>query len=236
MIRLLLEYDVSPSFDMLRRACREGNLEAVRMLVDTGIDINQDDGDDAPLLHVAASHVRSDVVQYLIERGANVMLHSTIYGNALIAALEECMTRFLLCSSHSKSCRALAMQLPLYRSPLSHFTNLQKPGYKEVSDCEKMVRSLFDAGEEMDTTTRSFGNALHLASYMGSEIIVRHLLEKREDVNVFGGYFESPLIATLKGDHPTIAELLLDRGIEVNRSSPEHVLHYTAHVRVRANN
>jgi ankyrin repeat protein len=43
------------------------------------------------------------------------------------------------------------------------------------------VRSLFDAGAEMDTTTRNFGNALHLASYMGSEVIIRQLLERMED-------------------------------------------------------
>ena len=98
----------------------------------------------------------------------------------------------------------------------------RKLGYKEVSDCEHVVRSLFDADAEMDTTIRSFGNALHLASYMGSEVIVRQLLEKMEDVNIFGGYFGSPLIAGVKGNHQNTVELLLDRGIEVNHCSPEH--------------
>ena len=96
------------------------------------------------------------------------------------------------------------------------------PGYKQVSQCEQMVRSLLDAGAEMDTTIRNFGNALHLASYMGSEIIVRQLLQRMEDVSIFGGYFGSPLIAGLKGRHPVIVELLLDRDIEVNHFSPEH--------------
>ena len=71
----------------------------------------------------------------------------------------------------------------------------QKPGYKEISQCEQIVRSLFDAGAEMETTTRNFGNALHLASYMGSEVIVRQLLERMEGVNIFGGYFGSSLTA-----------------------------------------
>lgn len=57
---------------------------------------------------------------------------------------------------------------------------------------------------------------------MGSEVIVRQLLERMEDVNIFGGYFETALIAGLKGDHLIIVEGLLDRGIEVNRFSPEH--------------
>ena len=91
-----------------------------------------------------------------------------------------------------------------------------------------MVRILLDAGVETDTTIRTFGNALHLASYMGSEVIVRQLLERMEDINTIGGYFESPLIAGLKGNHPTVVDLFLDRGSDVNQFLPEHgsALHY----------
>lgn len=225
MVRLLLEHGVSPSFAILRQACSAGVLEAVRMLVDTGVNINEDDGDDAPLLHVAASHSRPDIVQFLITRGASVMLRSMKYGSPLIAALEGSMAPFLRDGLQPEPCRSLAKQLPL-PGPLYHFyrgmKDPQRPGSKEVSQCEQIMRSLFEAAAEADTTIRSFGNALHLASYMGSEVIVRQLLERMEDVNIFGGYFESPLIAALKGDHPIIVELLLDRDIEVNRSSPEH--------------
>jgi len=233
MVCLLLEHSVSPSFEILRQACSAGVLEAVGMLVDTGIDINTDDGDDAPLLHVAASHSRPDIVQFLIKRGANVMLRSTKYGSPLIAALEGSMAPFLRARLQPESCQSLAKQLPL-PGPLHDVyimggtQSQQKPGYKQVSQCEQIVRSLFEAGAEMDTNIRNFGHALHLASYMGSEVIVRQLLERMEDINIFGGYFGSPLIAALKGDHPIIVELLLDRDIEVNQSSPEHAfaLHY----------
>ena len=227
MACLLFEHGMSPSFEMLRQACSAGMLEAVKMLVDKGIHVNEDDGNDAPLLHVAASHSRPDTVQFLIDRGATVMLRSTKYGSPLIAALEGSMATFLRSRSQSKSCQSLAKQLPL-PGPLSDICfigitgSLPKPGYKEVSDCEHTIRSLFNADAEVDTTIRSFGNALHLASYMGSEFIVRQLLEKMEDINIFGGYFGSPLIAGIKGNHPIIVELLLDRGIDVNHCSPEH--------------
>ncbi len=233
MVRLLLEHGVAPSFEILRQACSAGVLEAVRMLVDTGIDVNEDDGDDAPLLHVAASHSRPDIVQFLIDRGASVKLHSTKYGSPLIAALEGSLASFLRAHFQPQSCRSLAEQLPLPGPSYDVYLmcgkeSQQTPGYKEVSQCEQIVRSLFDAGAEMDRTIRNFANALHLASYMGSEFIVRQLLARMEDVNIFGGYFESPLIAARKGDHPNMVELLLDRNIEINRSSPEHgfALHY----------
>ncbi len=227
IVRLLLERGVYLSFDMLRYACAIGVLDVVRMLVDERIDVNQDDGDDGPLLHVAASHSRPGIVQFLIGRGANVSLRSTKYGSPLIAALEGSMTAFLRSPSQPQSCRSLANQLPRFRLCHEHirFRDMQsqhKLGYRVISDCEQIVRSLLDAGAEADTHIRLFGNALHLASYMGSEVIVRQLLERTEDPNIFGGYFGSPLIAGLRGDHPIIVELLLDRGIEVNHCSPEH--------------
>ena len=191
MVLLLLEHGVSPSFEMLREACVAGVLQVVKMLVDTGIDVNRVDGDDAPLLHVAASHLRSDIVRFLINRGTDVTHNSTKYGSPLIAALEGSQRQ-------------------------------KKLGYKKMLQCEKIVEILFDAGAKVDTIIREFGNALHLASYMGSDVIVRQLLERMEDVNIFGGHFETALIAGLKGDHPIVVDLLLDRGIEVNRYSPEH--------------
>lgn len=225
MVRLLLEHGVSPSFEMLRQACSAGLLEVVRILVDTGIDVNEDDGNDAPLLHVAASHSKPDIVQLLINRDADVMLRSTKYGSPLIAALEGSIAPFLRDHSQTESCQSLAKQLPLPEPLHDSYSwerteSPQMPGYEEVLQCEQIVRSLFDAGAEVDTTIRSFGNPLHIASYMGSEVIVRQLLERMENVSIFGGYFGSPLIAALKGYHPIITELLLDRGIDVNHSSP----------------
>lgn len=224
MVRLLLENEVPPSFKLLRQACAVGVLEVVRMLVDTGIDVNGVDGHDAPLLHVAACHLKSDIVQFLINQGSDVTIRSTKYGSPLVAALEGSVAPLLRSYSQPETCRSLAEQLPLPEPVSRHPTKWvqEKPGYKDLLQCEQIVRSLFNAGAEVDTTIRKFGNALHLASYMGSEVIVRQLLERMEDVNIFGGYFETALIAGLKGDHPIIVEFLLDRGIEVNRFSPDH--------------
>ena len=233
MVHLLLEHGLSPSFEMIRRACAAGVLEVVKMLVDTGIDVNEDDGDDSPLLNVAACHSRPDIVKFLISRGANTMLRSATYGSPLIAALEGTMAAFLRSRSQPESCRSLATKLPRPTSRDEFYTVVmmriqQKPGYSEILQCEQNVRILFDASAEMDTTIRKFGNALHLASYMGNEVIVRQLLEHTEDINIIGGYFESLLFAGLKGDHPTIVDLLLDSGSEVNQFLPEHgsALHY----------
>ncbi|KAM0796953.1 ankyrin repeat-containing domain protein [Usnea florida] len=224
---LLLEHGMPLSFQMLRQSCGAGTLQTVKMLVDNDVNIDQDDGIDAPLIHVAASHSNPDIVKFLIDRGANVMLRSAKYGSPLIAALEGTMAPFLRSWSQSESCRSLAEQLPfhLLRHWAKHVSgprSNKKPGYKEISQSEQILLSLFDAGAEIDMTIRSFGNALHLASYMGSEVIVRHLLKSMKTVNMFGGYFESPLIAGVKGNNIRIVELLLNRDVDINRASPEH--------------
>ena len=225
---LLLANGIPRSFQMLRQACAAGTLKTVRMLVDSEVNIDQNDGIDAPLIHVAASHSNPDIVQFLIDRGANVMLRSEKYGSPLIATLEGTMASSLKWSD-PKSCRSLAEQLPLHLP--GHWSEIafidesgsnKEAGYKKVSQCEQIVLSLFDAGAEMDMTIRSFGNALHLASYIGSEVIVRYLLKRMKTVNIYGGYFESPLIAGVKGNNNRIVELLLYRDVDVNRPSPEH--------------
>ncbi|KAI4091130.1 MAG: hypothetical protein L6R37_007786 [Teloschistes peruensis] len=219
---LLLERVSTPSFDLLRQACSAGVLEAVKMLVKAGIDVNGHDGIDAPLLHVAASHSRPDVVRFLLDQAANVMLQSPKYGSPFMAALEGYMPPLLRRLALSESCRSLAEQFPSPEPPHNLILEHRRRGHYGILRCTHIVQCLLDGGAETDTTIRYYGNALHLASYIDIQVIVRVLLQKVVDVNIFGGYFESPLIAAVEGDHPAIVELLLDRGIEVNRFSPEH--------------
>ncbi|KAL8777527.1 MAG: hypothetical protein Q9194_002505 [Teloschistes cf. exilis] len=211
-ICLLLERISTPSFDLLRQACSAGVLEAVKMLVKAGIDVNGHDGTDAPLLHVAASHSRPDIVRFLLDEGANVILRSPKYGSPLIAALDGCIAPLLRLP---ESCQSLAVQLPL-PGPLYFDTYRERRdcGFENILQCSQIVQHLLDAGAETDNIISRFGNALHLASYMGIQDIVRLLLQRMADVNIFGGYSER--------GHPATVELLLDRGIEVNRLSPEH--------------
>ena len=233
MVRFLLERGLTLTVETLHQACAAGLEGTVRMLLVNGIDVNSDDGTSAHPLHVAACHSYPTVVQLLIDRGADVNLRSTKYGSPLIAALEGCLAPFLRANSRPEPCRSLAKALPLpgpkYEIYISGGTESQaRPGYREVSQCEQIVQGLFDHGAEVDTDIRSFGNTLHLASCMGSETIVRHVLKRISDVNVFGGYFGSPLLAALEGNHLVIVELLLGRGIDVNHPSSEHgtALHY----------
>ena len=50
----------------------EGDLDGIRELLDSGIDVNFRDNDDRTALHVAACQGLSDVVQLLLDRGAEL--------------------------------------------------------------------------------------------------------------------------------------------------------------------
>lgn len=207
---------MSPS--SLRQACAAGSLASVGMLLESGVDVHSEDGEGGPALHVAACHQRSRVVQFLIDYGADVGFESAKYGSPLLAVLEGCTAPKLRSWAGAEPAMSLAKALPL-PAPLLYFgTRSSGLGYKDFAECERVVRTLVDHGADVNTNPGRFGNALHLASFMGSEIIVRLLLDKGADVNATGGYFQTALLAAVEGYHPAIAELLLSRGINSNYS------------------
>lgn len=69
---------------------------------------------------------------------------------------------------------------------------------------------------------RSFGNAVHLASFIGSIPIMEVLLDSHADINSYGGYFETALAAALEGNHPRAVKTLVSRGIRVDQELAEH--------------
>ena len=153
ILRLLPEYDVTPSLQVLRLACITGDLEAVKLLLDTGIKVNGDDGTDEPLLHIAAYRSQPAIVQFLIDCEADVNLQSPNYGSPITSALEGCIASFFPAPSHF-----------LPRNSID----------ERILQCEEITRSLLDAGSDIDNATRF--NPLYLASYLGSESIVRQVL------------------------------------------------------------
>ena len=50
----------------------EGDLDGIRELLDSGINVNFRDIDDRTALHIAACQGQTDVVSLLLQRGANV--------------------------------------------------------------------------------------------------------------------------------------------------------------------
>ena len=241
--RLLFEHGLSGSPLILNQACAAGLDRSVWMLLEAGVDADGDIGEGGHALHTAACRQRSSVVKLLVDHGIDVNSQSAKYGSPLLATLEGFaapqLRSWKRSWSLSEAARSLAKALPFpdqfvpaYFPPATS----SGPGYKGFIECERIVRTLVDHGADVNTESRSFGNALHLASFMGNEAVLQLFLDRGADINSTGGYFETALLAALMGNHLAIVELLLIRGISVNHFSSEHgtALHYACSNRSKA--
>ena len=203
-------------------------------MLENGVDVNKDDDTGGPALHAAACHLWSAVVRLLLDHGANVQLQDTKYGSPIMAALEGCAAPALRTWAYNTSnmpAQSLAEALPLPMSLKTIFSpdfDETEPGYANYTQCEQTVQALVYRGASVSTETRSFGNALHLAAFIGSEMIVQLLLDGGADIDSVGGYFKTVLIAALAGKQQGIIKLLLSKSINVNTPVSEYgtALHY----------
>jgi ankyrin repeat protein len=157
-----------------------------------------------PLCYAASLGLR-DLVELLLNNGANVNAQGGRYGNALQAALynsHEAVVRLLLEKGADINAQGgqygNALLAALYKSH------------------EVVVRLLLDKGADVNAQDRIFGNALQAASDRGYEAVVRLLLDRGADVNAQGRTYGSALQAASARGHEAVVRLLLDRGADVN--------------------
>mmetsp|Transcript_42291 Transcript_42291/g.108880 ORF Transcript_42291/g.108880 Transcript_42291/m.108880 type:complete len:104 (-) Transcript_42291:208-519(-) len=68
----------------LHIAAQEGNLDAVKKLVEEGADVDSQGQKLYTSLHFAAKNGRADVVEFLVESGANVLAKALSSSNATV--------------------------------------------------------------------------------------------------------------------------------------------------------
>lgn len=66
---------------LLQRACKKGDLAEVKSLIERGADANESDFGGFTCLHEAALAGHNDIVEYLIEKGANVNKQALEFGD-----------------------------------------------------------------------------------------------------------------------------------------------------------
>lgn len=65
------QVDIDPRVNLMYLA-NEGDLDGIKELLSSGIDVNFRDIDDRTALHVSACQGKTEVVELLLSRGANV--------------------------------------------------------------------------------------------------------------------------------------------------------------------
>ncbi|MCJ1463344.1 hypothetical protein MMC07_001951 [Pseudocyphellaria aurata] len=224
VVRLLLEYTY-PTMTRFIQVCAAGSVASLEIMLDEGgIDINGQGGanGDYPL-QVAALHLQVEVVRLLITSGANFNCKSAKHGTPLMTTLEACAASALR-SLESESAKKLVDELSLPKSggTIRFLSDSDPNRFRQLSDCEKIVRLLVIHGADVNDDSRPFGPPLHLACLLGSKALVELLLETGADLNATSGFFEKTIFAAIQGGHPDIVALLLQKVPLTKHIHPEY--------------
>jgi len=201
---------------------RSANLKLVRRnrppgsaLIDGVTIINKnDDNDMSPLAH-ASKHGNPELVQILLDNGANIEQRSGhLDGNTplIIASKAGHVDVIRVLLGHGANLEAKIL--------LTGHTPLIAACYND-DDTEEAVNVLLEAGAEMMARDNADYTCIHLAAYKNNINIIRLLVSKGVDVNIPNSIFgHTPLhmACTISSTHNKVetARVLLELGADIN--------------------
>jgi ankyrin repeat protein len=177
----------------LIEAASQGDVEKVRSLLDSGMDVNARDKHGKDALNGSLIYNHTNVLKVLLEHGANV---DGVKGQvALDLACHE---------GNSEAVKLL----------LNHGVEMTLPAAASLGDL-KQVEDLIEKGHALDE--ESFGmTALSAAIRKRNADVVKLLLDKGLDVNATASRRTALEMACAEGN-TLIVDLLLQRGANVNQ-------------------
>jgi ankyrin repeat protein len=198
--------DASSSFqDRLSfiEAAKEGNVSAIELLLDKGVDVNTIDRDGNTALILAARYNQRACIQKLLEKGSNVDTKNTIGWTALMIASQngyKTVAELLIKNDADVNAKA--------NDGNTAFTFASYKDYNEIVDILKKSGAVLVKYQDMKILT---------ASLKGDISAVKALLEKGvspNTVNQFDG--KTPLMCAMGQNRFECAKLLLEFGADVN--------------------
>lgn len=167
-----LGYEVTNEYFL--RAARYGELEAVKLFLEAGININVREMDEkqwksATALHYACDRKHKDVVEYLLEQGANINAELDDGCTPLISsvAVDDMDTAILLLENGAN-----------IKAHANRWTVLHYAVHNKNLD---MVKLLVEAGAELEARTHYYDTPLLSAATDNSVEIVEYLLSVGAD-------------------------------------------------------
>ncbi|KAJ5359789.1 hypothetical protein N7517_008980 [Penicillium concentricum] len=199
-------YERAPVMSALHLAALNGHEHEVHAILSVDkSDLNRPDGTKSYPVIWASLNGHDRIVEFLLERGADVNAQGGTYGDALQAACSR---------GHDK-----IAQMLLERGA---DINAQGRGYGNALQAacagghDKIAQMLLERGADINAQGRGYGNALQAACYGGHDKIAQILLERGADINAQGRGYGNALQAACAGGHDKIAQILLERGADLN--------------------
>ena len=169
-------------------------------------------------LLIAAEEGHDQLIQLLLDQGANVNAQGGEYGNALQAASYR---------GHDQMVQMLLDKGANINAQGGYYGNALQAASGEGHD--QVVQMLLDTGADVNAQVKYYGkgvnvnaqggyydNALYAASKGGHNQVVHMLLDKGANVNTQGENFNNALQAASGGGHNQVVQMLLDKGADVN--------------------
>ncbi|KAJ5510374.1 hypothetical protein N7453_002477 [Penicillium expansum] len=166
-------------------------------------------------LQAAAQGGYENIVQTLLDQGADIHAQGGEFGNALQAAAQGGHENIAAAQGgHENIVQTLLDQGADINTQGGEFSNALQAaaqgGYKNI------VQTLLDQGADIYAQGGTFGNALQAAAQGGHENIVQTLLDQGADINTQGGRFSNALQAAAYGGHDNVVQTLLYQGADIN--------------------
>ncbi|KAL7894282.1 ankyrin repeat-containing domain protein, partial [Trichoderma sp. TUCIM 5745] len=219
----------------LHVACYKGMPETVRLLLDSGADVNAAGGQFGTPLQAAVipdwtsfhddeekntpgrekeRELILEIVELLLKRGAKINQRGGEFDSALQAA---CANRYV--------------DMKLFRLLLDHGADINAEGgclgtiLAAACNNPKIglegARLLLDRGVDVNVNKGEFGTALMAACCSGQFELVRLLVDRGADVNAKTGNHATALIAACCSGQLELLRLLIDRGADVNAKTTQ---------------
>ena len=186
-------------------ACDYGEISLVDRMLKAGADVNHPAENVGPsALWAAARSAHADIVEYLLEYGAEVNWRNEDWGAPLYTAASTSSTEVLrILLQHGAD---VNLKGGLHTRPLNIAAY---SGYTET------VQLLLEHGIEVNPDDEyRYGSALGAAARTGNAEIVRLLLQKGWNANQKMKTYNCPLIAAATYGHAEVVQVLLEHGTE----------------------
>ncbi len=164
-----------------------------------------------PSIYYASEAGFDQLLEQLIETGADVNARGGTYGNALQVASYE---------GHQEVIHLLLDEGADVNAPGGIYGNALQAA--SCNGHQEVIHLLLDKGANVHAPGGQYGNALQAASFWGHQKIVQILLDAGADVNTQGGECGSALQAASFMRRQQIVEVLLDAGADVNAQGGEY--------------
>jgi ankyrin repeat protein len=195
----------------LHKACGEGNLETVRLLINKGADIEARNSirSATPLLD-AMREPHIDVVKYLIEKGADVKAFDK-HGFGVIHKAAR------------KGNIEIAKLMLKIGADIEQRATIGTPIYWAASSGQKeFIEFLINAGASLDNIDNEGSTLMHAACIMPDLKTIEYLFEKGFEINARDKNNFTPVFWAACNSDLKVVEFIVNKGAELNILSKEN--------------